>query len=177
MTPEIHDLGSCVETRLSEVARSHGRTMEAEAAAIRVVDVFVSLPEIFVALVVLAFIGGNLPTLVGTIGILENLGKPATNRWGFGPLLTWTVPTNGSRARIRQAEASTQAALAHFDGVVLNAIRETQTSLAQYSALLDRRDALADLMRRQRRGWDWAAAHLPLVAHRYAAPLMRGQMP
>lgn len=42
----------------------------AEAAAIRVVDVFVSLPEIFVALVVLAFIGGNLPTLVGTIGIL-----------------------------------------------------------------------------------------------------------
>ena len=84
---------------------------------------------------------------VGTNGILENLGKPATNRWGFGPLLTWTVPTNGSRARIRQAEASTQAALAHFDGVVLNAIRETQTSLAQYSALLDRRDALAEAER------------------------------
>ncbi|APH01436.1 hypothetical protein ASJ30_07720 [Janibacter indicus] len=34
MTPEIHDLGSDVETRLSEVARSHGRTMEAEAAGI-----------------------------------------------------------------------------------------------------------------------------------------------
>jgi len=81
---------------------------------------------------------------VGTIGILENLGEPATNRWGFGPLLTWTVPTNGSRARIRQAEATTQVALAHFDGVVLNAIRETQTSLAQYSALLERRDALAE---------------------------------
>ncbi|WP_433885825.1 efflux transporter outer membrane subunit [Pseudomonas vranovensis] len=84
---------------------------------------------------------------VGTIGILENLGKPATNRWGFGPLLTWSVPTNGSRARIREAQASTQAALAHFDGVVLNAIRETQTSLAQYSALLERRDALADAER------------------------------
>ncbi|MEN5202036.1 TolC family protein [Pseudomonas wadenswilerensis] len=84
---------------------------------------------------------------VGTIGILENLGKPATNRWGFGPQLTWNVPTNGSRARIREAEASTQAALAHFDGVVLNAIRETQTSLAQYSALLERRDALADAER------------------------------
>ncbi|HCW21562.1 MAG TPA: ABC transporter permease, partial [Achromobacter sp.] len=41
-----------------------------EAAAIRAVDVFVSLPEIFVALVVLAFIGGNLPTLVATIGLL-----------------------------------------------------------------------------------------------------------
>ncbi|UVL61825.1 TolC family protein [Pseudomonas sp. B21-032] len=84
---------------------------------------------------------------VGTIGILDNLGKPATNRWGFGPLLTWNVPTNGSRARIREAQASTQAALAHFDGVVLNAIRETQTSLAQYSALLERRDALADAER------------------------------
>ncbi|MEG0966546.1 MAG: efflux transporter outer membrane subunit [Pseudomonas sp.] len=84
---------------------------------------------------------------VGTIGILENLGEPATNRWGFGPLLSWTVPTNGSRARIRGAEASTQAALAHFDGVVLNAIRETQTSLAQYSALLQRRDALAEAER------------------------------
>ncbi|PWB30677.1 RND transporter [Pseudomonas sp. SDI] len=84
---------------------------------------------------------------VGTIGILENLGKPQTNRWGFGPLLTWTVPTNGSRARIRQAEAGTQAALAHFDGVVLNAIRETQTRLAQYSALLERRDALAEAER------------------------------
>ena len=42
-----------------------------ESAAIRVVDVFVSLPEIFVALVVLAFIGGNLPTLVATIGVLS----------------------------------------------------------------------------------------------------------
>jgi NodT family efflux transporter outer membrane factor (OMF) lipoprotein len=81
---------------------------------------------------------------VGTVGILENLGKPATNRWGFGPLLTWTVPSNGSRARIREAQAATQGALAHFDGVVLNAIRETQTGLAQYSALLQRRDALAD---------------------------------
>ncbi|MCW4600400.1 hypothetical protein ACWDHH_05965 [Janibacter hoylei] len=34
MTPEIHDFGSDVETRLSEVARSHGRTMEAEAAVV-----------------------------------------------------------------------------------------------------------------------------------------------
>ena len=58
--------------------------------------------------------------------------------------MTWTVPSNGSRARIREAEATTQGTLAHFDGVVLNAIRETQTGLAQYTALLQRRDALAD---------------------------------
>ncbi len=34
MTFDTRDLGSDVETRLSEVARSHGRTMEAEAAII-----------------------------------------------------------------------------------------------------------------------------------------------
>ncbi|WP_248745489.1 efflux transporter outer membrane subunit [Pseudomonas sp. MWU12-2037] len=86
----------------------------------------------------------SIGATVGTVGILKDLGEPSTNRWGFGPAISWTVPTNGARARIREAEAGTQGALAHFDGVVLNAIRETQTSLAQYTAQLDRRDALAD---------------------------------
>ncbi|UII71735.1 efflux transporter outer membrane subunit [Pseudomonas sp. HN11] len=86
----------------------------------------------------------SIGATVGTVGILDNLGEPATNRWGFGPLISWTVPTNGARARIHEAEAATQGALAHFDGVVLNAIRETQTGLAQYTALLQRREALAE---------------------------------
>jgi len=96
----------------------------------------------------------SIGATVGTVGLLENLGKPAANRWGFGPLLNWTIPSNGSRARIHQAEASTQAALARFDGVVLNAIRETQTGLAQYSALLERRDALADAEQSARQAAD-----------------------
>jgi NodT family efflux transporter outer membrane factor (OMF) lipoprotein len=75
----------------------------------------------------------SIGATVGTVGTLDDLGHPATNRWA-----------NGARARIRETEASTQAALANFDGVVLNAIRETQTGLAQYAALLQRRDALAD---------------------------------
>lgn len=86
----------------------------------------------------------SLGATVGTVGILDDVGHPATNRWAFGPLISWTLPTNGARARISQAEAATQASLAHFDGVVLNAIRETQTALVQYTALLERRDALAD---------------------------------
>jgi NodT family efflux transporter outer membrane factor (OMF) lipoprotein len=89
----------------------------------------------------------SIGATVGTVGLLDDLGHPATNRWGFGPLINWTLPTNGARSRIRQAEASTQASLAHFDGVVLNAIRETQTALVQYTALLERRDALADAQR------------------------------
>ena len=86
----------------------------------------------------------SIGATIGTVGLIDDLGDPSTNRWGFGPSLSWKVPTNGARARIREAEASAQGALAHFDGVVLNAIRETQTGLAQYSALLQRRDALAD---------------------------------
>ncbi|GGK09651.1 efflux transporter outer membrane subunit [Pseudomonas matsuisoli] len=86
----------------------------------------------------------SIGATVGAVGIVDNIGKPATRRWGFGPLISWTVPANGARARIAQAEASSQAALAHFDGVVLNAVREAQTSLSQYDASLQRRDALAD---------------------------------
>jgi peptide/nickel transport system permease protein len=72
----------------------------AEAAAIRVVDVFVSLPEIFVALVVLAFIGGNLPTLVATIGVLY---APQFAR------VTWGV-ARGIRAREHVLAASSLGA-------------------------------------------------------------------
>jgi NodT family efflux transporter outer membrane factor (OMF) lipoprotein len=86
----------------------------------------------------------SIGATVGAVGLAENLGKPATQRWGFGPLISWTVPANGARARIAEAEAASQASLAHFDGVVLNAVREAQTSLSQYDASLQRRDALAD---------------------------------
>jgi len=86
----------------------------------------------------------SIGATVGTVGILDELGDPSTNRWGFGGVINWTIPSNGARARIHIAEASSQAALARFDGVVLNAIREAQTGLSQYTALLERRDALAD---------------------------------
>jgi NodT family efflux transporter outer membrane factor (OMF) lipoprotein len=89
----------------------------------------------------------SIGATVGTVGILENLGKPSTQRWGFGPLISWTLPANGARARIQGAEASSQAALARFDGVVLNAVREAQTSLSQYDAALQRRAALEDAAR------------------------------
>lgn len=86
----------------------------------------------------------SIGATVGTVGILDELGDPSTNRWGFGGVINWTIPSNGARARIHIAEASNQAALAHFDGMVLNAIREAQTGLSQYTALLQRRDALVE---------------------------------
>lgn len=86
----------------------------------------------------------SIGATVGTVGILDELGDPSTNRWGFGGVINWTIPSNGARARIQIAEASNQVALARFDGVVLNAIREAQTGLSQYTALLERRDALVE---------------------------------
>ncbi|MCF7534950.1 efflux transporter outer membrane subunit [Pseudomonas petrae] len=86
----------------------------------------------------------SIGATVGTVGILDELGDPSTNRWGFGGVINWTIPSNGARARIHIAEASNQVALARFDGVVLNAIREAQTGLSQYTALLQRRDALVE---------------------------------
>jgi len=78
----------------------------------------------------------------GSVGILGDLFGESTNRWAFGPLISWTFPSNGQRARVQQAEAATGGALAHFDGVVLNALRETQTSLATYAADFQRAQTL-----------------------------------
>ncbi|MGS0970877.1 efflux transporter outer membrane subunit [Burkholderia glumae] len=92
-------------------------------------------------------IGAMYPTVslgasAGTTGIFGDLLSSRTNRWALGPLISWTFPANGQRARVREAEAATGGALAHFDGVVLNALRETQTSLATYAADTQRADAL-----------------------------------
>lgn len=75
---------------------------------------------------------------VGSTGFLSDLGQPAANRWSFGPMIAWTFPSGGERARIRQANAASDAALAQFDGVVLDALRETETSLSAYARDLDR---------------------------------------
>jgi NodT family efflux transporter outer membrane factor (OMF) lipoprotein len=78
----------------------------------------------------------------GLTGVLEDIGTQATARWAFGPLISWTFPTNGARGRVREAQASSQVALAKFDGVVLTALRETETSLATYASDFARADAL-----------------------------------
>ena len=78
----------------------------------------------------------------GTVGLAEDLGTSQTDYWRFGPLISWTFPTNGARGRVREAQDASTAALAHFDGVVLNALRETETSIAAYVADYARTEAL-----------------------------------
>ncbi|MES2011348.1 MAG: efflux transporter outer membrane subunit [Pseudomonadota bacterium] len=80
----------------------------------------------------------------GFTGILDHLGQAPTAHWGYGPLITWNIPTSGTRARIHGTEAGAEAALAHFDGVVLKALRETQSALSSYTRELERTQALRD---------------------------------
>jgi len=78
----------------------------------------------------------------GSTGLLADIGQAPANRWGMSSLISWTLPGEGERARIRQAEAGADGALARFDGVVLTALRETETSLDAYAHDLQRQSAL-----------------------------------
>ncbi len=64
-------------------------------------------------------------------------------RWLLGSLISWNLNPSAARARVNGAKADSQAALATFDGTVLNALRETETALSSYARALDRRKALA----------------------------------
>ncbi len=67
--------------------------------------------------------------------------------WGVGPSISWTFPNiAGPLARIHQTKAGAQAALAHFDATILDALKETAQALSVYTADLDRH---ADLVRFQ----------------------------
>jgi NodT family efflux transporter outer membrane factor (OMF) lipoprotein len=79
---------------------------------------------------------------IGATGLLTDLGSPAAQQWAFGPLISWTFPLASEQARVEEADAAARAALAHFDGVVLNALRETESSLAVYQRDLERNSTL-----------------------------------
>lgn len=105
----------------------------------------------------------------GLTGLLSDLGSGPTARWSIGPMLSWNFPTNGVRPRIARMEAGADAALAHFDGVVLRALQETETALSAYSRELERqhalhlaRDQAAEAARQERRRYE--AGRTPYLA-------------
>ena len=70
---------------------------------------------------------------------MSGFGRADTFSWNLGPLISWSIPINGvAQARVAQSEAATKGALAHFDGTVLTALRETETALNNYARELDR---------------------------------------
>lgn len=68
--------------------------------------------------------------LGGALGLLTGVFDAAAT-----PLISWSFPNQGpARARIAQAQATEQAALASWDGTVVKALRDVQTALANYEA-------------------------------------------
>lgn len=111
-----------------------------------------------------ARIGVNTADLYPSIrlgGVVSGLGGVGPSNglsFGFGPLLSFTVPNQSiARARIRQAEARTQAALATFDGSVLGALREVEQAIDGYAAEQRRQSALREAELRADRAYRLAA--------------------
>jgi NodT family efflux transporter outer membrane factor (OMF) lipoprotein len=76
--------------------------------------------------------------LGGAIGLLSG-GFVAT----ASPFISWSFPNQApARARLAQARATEQAALAGWDVVVLRALREVESALAAYDAEKRRNDSL-----------------------------------
>jgi len=86
-------------------------------------------------------------TLTGSIGYLAptfgDFGQSDARFYSFGPSITWAAFDLGRvRARISSAKAQTDAAIAGYEGAVLNALQDTEGALINYGRSQSRRDAL-----------------------------------
>jgi NodT family efflux transporter outer membrane factor (OMF) lipoprotein len=90
-------------------------------------------------------------------GVSSDLNRLDTAQglaWGVGPRISWGFPNQlAARARIRQARAGDAAALAEFDGVVLQALKETEQAMTIYGAELDRRVSLLEVQDKAARAY------------------------
>jgi NodT family efflux transporter outer membrane factor (OMF) lipoprotein len=80
----------------------------------------------------------RLGASIGSTGAAGDFLKTATNFYGGGPQVSWELNHSAARARIAQAKAAQKAELARFDGVVLVALRDVETSLNTYAHDLER---------------------------------------
>jgi multidrug efflux system outer membrane protein len=93
----------------------------------------------------------------GVTATFTDLASRDARAWGIGPSISWSFPNQAlPRARIRQARANTAAALANFDGSILQALRETEQALATYGAELERRNALGDAQESAQKAFELA---------------------
>lgn len=85
-------------------------------------------------------LGGSIGSTADSIA---GLGKSDGFRFSLGPLISWNFPNmEMARARLKQAEAGADGALASFDGAWLTALQESESALANYAGELDRLAAL-----------------------------------
>ncbi len=85
-------------------------------------------------------LGGSVASNSASLG---GLGSSSGLSFSLGPLISWSFPNIAvARARIAQAEAGADAALARFDGAWLGALEESESALTRYASELDRVAAL-----------------------------------
>jgi NodT family efflux transporter outer membrane factor (OMF) lipoprotein len=84
----------------------------------------------------------TLGASIGSTGAVGDVFKRATNFYGGGPQVSWELNHSAARARIIEAKAASSAELARFDGVVLVALRDVETSLNTYGHDLERQASL-----------------------------------
>lgn len=84
----------------------------------------------------------RLGASAGSTGAVADVFSPLTNRFGFGPLIGWTLNRHAARARIAAAQAQSSSDLAAFDGVVIKALREVEAALNNYDAGLQQQQDL-----------------------------------
>ena len=86
-------------------------------------------------------LGGSLSSAAANT---SGLGRSASITYSVGPLISWSFPNIlVARAHVKESSAQASAALAGFDGTVLQALKETEQALTTYQAELQRHDALA----------------------------------
>lgn len=95
----------------------------------------------------------SLGLSAGSTGILDHLGEAQTQRWSLGPLISWSLPGEEARARVAQADAAAAGALAAFDGVVLAALRDTESALVVLARDRDRHGALQNARAHAETAW------------------------
>jgi multidrug efflux system outer membrane protein len=92
----------------------------------------------------------TLGASAGSTGATEDLLTTPTNRFGIGLAIHWQANQSLARARIAQASAAGKFVLARFDGVVLTALRDTESALTTYSRDLQRDSDLTTAQARAR---------------------------
>jgi multidrug efflux system outer membrane protein len=86
-------------------------------------------------------------TMVGEVGYwaptFGDFGQSEARFFSVGPSISWAAFDLGRvRARISSAKAQTDAALAGYEGAVLNALEDTEGALITYGRSQSRREAL-----------------------------------
>lgn len=96
----------------------------------------VAIGDLFPKVTILGDVGYQAPTF-------GDFGKRNAEFFSVGPSITWAAFDLGRvRARISSAKAQTDAALAGYEGAVLNALEDTEGTMITYGRSQSRREAL-----------------------------------